>query len=191
MVIINDFSLDPSFTLLNINATLDTGSVCSSLKLYIGSDYLSETKFIDLTALAGSTESISIELSIDDPLLTPYYNKEVFDGVFTIVVESDAATDNIAEAILLNAFYSSICIANMVIAHDDVDEWNELNMVYLLLQAAITYAQTELIEQAVGAYEKVEAICKAKGDTFLNTNISECGQGLGCWIVNGVYVVKR
>jgi len=186
MITINDFSLDDTFTTMYIDYTLETGDSTDSLKLYIGDGYLSQ-EFIDLTHLAVG-ENVHIELDITAPELIDY-PKTVFDGIFTITIES-VNTDT-AEAILLNAFYTTICFANMVIAHDSLDDWNDLNMLYMLLQAALTYASVPQIEQAIGAYSKVEAICKSKPSEFLNTEISACGQGLGCWIVDGVYIVKR
>jgi len=186
MITIHDFSLNDAFTVMYIDYTLDPGSTTDSLKLYIGEAYLSDD-FIDLTHLA-SGENVHIELDVTDPLLTPKYSKEVFDGIFAISIATDV---EIEEGVLLNAFYSSICFANMVIAHDTLDKWNEVNMLYMLLQAAITYIAIPQIEQAISAYSKVEAICNNKSKAYLETDISACGQGLGCWIVNGVYIIKR
>jgi len=187
MITINDFSLNDTFELMYIDYTLESGDTTTSLKLYIGDDYLSDN-YIDLTSLAVG-ENVHIELSIDDPLLTPLYNKEVFDGVFTITVEADSG--DTTEGILINAFYISICFANMVIAHDELSEWNDVNAFYMLLQAALTYAAVPQIEQSIGAYSKAEAFCKAKPEEYFNTDISQCGQGLGCWIVDGTYIVNR
>ena len=187
MITINDFSLDATFTTMYIDYTLDTGDNTTSLKLYIGDRYLS-SEFVDLTSLAIG-ENVHIELDITDPLLTPHYSKEVYDGVFTINIETTLG--EVAEAILINAFYASICLANLVIANDTLYEWSEVNMLYMLLQAALIYAGVPQIEQAIGAYSKVEAICASKPVEYQTTAISECGQGLGCWIVDGVYIINK
>jgi len=187
MIIVNDFSLSPDFKTLYIDYTVEAGDSTDSLKLYIGDRYLS-SEFIDLTSLAIG-EHVHIELQIDDPLIAPTYSKDVYDGIFTITVNS--ALGDYVESVLLNAFYTSICFANLTIEHKDLSDWNELNALYLYLQSAITYASVPQIEQALSAYSKVESICGSKPEEYFNTDISECGQGLGCWIVNGVYIIKR
>lgn len=187
MITIHNFSLDSSFKVFHINYELDSGNTTQSLKLYVGDRY-GTSEFFDLTANAGSGNVVDFLIDIDDPIFTTY-PKPVFDGLFTLVVKDN--TNDTEETVLLNAYYSSLCLANSIITTEDVSDWNELNAVYLYLQATFTFIEQEKLEQAINAYSRVEAICASKGTDYLVDDVAECGEGTGCWIVNGVYIIKK
>ena len=189
MTTVVNFSLDATFTQMTIHFTAGSGYVCTDLQLYIGSDYLTLENAIDLTANVGLAETTNFILTPDSPEIADVYTKDVFDGIFTIVITTDENAVKTG-ASLLNAFYASIALANKILAVDSKDKWNETNMLFLYLQAAITYMAANYIEQALGAYEKVEAIVLAAGNDYLITDVLPCGPGAGCWIVDGVYVIK-
>lgn len=189
MTTVNTFQLDATFTQMTIDFDVAAGHTCSDLKLYIGENYLTGD-YVDLTALVGVAENTNILLTPDSPEIAPVYSKDVFDGIFTIVITS---TENalLTGSSLLNAYYSSICLANKILALDTSDKLNETNLLFLYIEASITYTASDEIEQALSAYSKVEAICNTAGEDYLITDVLPCGEGIGCWIVNGVYVIKR
>jgi len=193
MTTINTFQLDATFTQMTIDFDVAATYLCTDLKLYIGDKYLSTdpADYVDLTSLTGPTEHTNILLTPDSPELVGFYTKDVFDGIFTIVITSSETPAVPTGSSIINAYYSSVCLANKILAMTTPEQLNETNLLYLYLDAAITFIASDLIEEALAAYDKVEAICNAAGDIYLETDISPCGDGIGCWIVDGVYVIKR
>lgn len=187
--IVSTFQLGPSFTEMFIAFDTGAGNICTDLKLYIGENYLT-SEYVDLTTYVGSSNITDITLDITDPLLVGKYTKPVFDGIFTIVITSNEGGSTVTERALINAYYTYICMANKVLAVNNSDKFDELNLLYLFLEASITYITTDMVSLALNVYTKAEAICVAAGPDYLKTDIAECGEGVGCWIVNGVYVKK-
>jgi hypothetical protein len=189
MTTIHTFELDATFTQMTLDLEVANGFLCTALKLYIGDDYLSDD-FVDLSVYIQPTERFVTFLTPDTPEIAAVYSKDIFDGVFTIVIESSEGAEFITGRSLVNLYSSSLCLAHKILALDDPKKLNETNMLYLYMQATATYIVAGQTEQALGAYDRVEAIVTNAGDDFLKTDIAPCGEGTGCWIVNGVYVVK-
>lgn len=189
MTTINAFTLDDTFTELTLDVDMAIGHQCTGLKLYIGDTYLTDT-FADLTSYVPATEHFLLYFNPTTPEIAALYTKDIFDGAFTIVIETSEGEEFITGRTLINMYYANLCLANKVIAIDNEKKQNEAFMMFFYMQAAITYVTAGLTEQALGAYDRVEAIVKNSPDEFMQTDIAPCGQGTGCWIINGVYVVK-
>ncbi len=194
MITVNNFSLSDDFTTITISLTAGNGYEITDLKLYMGSDYLSSTVYADLnTYLSGNPNSPAFDITVDTAEVALVYDKDVFDGIFTIVAKTDEGIEDefTSGATIINAYYTSICLANKILAVDSGALLNETNLLYLLIDAAITYVASSMTEQAIAAYERAEAICNAAGADYLQTEVLPYGEGTGCWIIDGVYVIKR
>jgi len=189
MTTIEQFNLSDDFTVMYAKIVIPLGETIEHLYLYIGTDYLSESPVI-LDNYIQPVETYTYEFSVDTPEIKAVYNKKVFDGPFTIVVETSEGVNFITGRTLINMYYATICMANKTLALNNEKKMNELFMLFLYIQAAITYVTAGQTEQALGAWDRVDAIVKNSGSTGLNVDVLPCGQGTGCWIVNGVYVVK-
>jgi hypothetical protein len=190
MTIIEEYYLSADFTTMYAKITVPVANQITKLYLYIGDAYLNENPVILDAYIQPSNPSYEYQFSVNTPEIAAVYNKDVFDGPFTIVVETDEGPDFITGKTLINAYYAMICLANKTLALDDEKKMNELFMLHLYIKAAITYVTAGQTEQALGAWDKVEAVVENSGDDFLNIDVSPCGEGSGCWIIGGVYVVK-
>ena len=210
MIKIDNIALDPTYKILNVMFTLDAAHTPDSeeLVLYIGSCYLAEKGtvipegFITKPDAVTRVASIPVEYINGDPFASiPVpeasgndgcpYSKPIYDGIFTVVASQEVGGEiEKVEKAIINAYYSTLCLSHMTLAIDNPDKLNETNLLYLLILASVDYIQLELIEQALAAYEKVEAICESAPKEFYQTDVNACGQGMGCWIVNGVYVKR-
>ncbi len=192
MITITTFQLSDDFTQLTIDLQAAAAETIETLRLYMGSDYLNSTIYADLDSeLVADPNHPSFFLTVDSPSVAAVYDKEVFDGIFTLVATTSEGEDFTSGATIINAYYTSVCLANKILAQDSEKDLNETNLLYLLIDAAISYVVASMTEQAIGAYERAEIICEAAGDDYLETDVLPCGEGTGCWIVDGVYVIKR
>jgi len=187
MTTIEEFYLSEDFKVMYAKVVVPIANAITAIHLYIGDDYLSDT-FVDLSAYI--TPSPNYTFSIDTPEIRAVYSKEIFDGPFTIVVTTDEGPEFITGRTLINMYYADICLANKTLAVNEVDKMNEVFMLFLYMNAAVTYVLAGQTEQALGAWDRVNAIVQNSGNDALTTDILPCGQGTGCWIINGVYVVK-
>lgn len=189
MTIIENFYLSEDFTEMTATINIPVGRSITKLYLYIGDDYLNENPVI-LDAYIQPGPTFIYKFSTSTPEIKAVYTKPVFDGPFTIVVETDEGPEFITGRTLINVYYATICLANKVLALNDEKKMNEVFMLHLYIKAAITYVTAGQTEQALGAWDRINAIVKNSGEEFLDIDVLPCGQGTGCWIVNGVYVVK-
>jgi hypothetical protein len=187
MTTIEEFYLSEDYKVMYVKIVVPLTFEVTILHLYIGDDYLSDT-FADLSAYI--TSSPNYVFSIDTPEIKALYDKEIFDGPFTIVVTTDEGPEFITGRTLINMYYADICLANKTLALDSPDKMNEVFMLFLYMNAAVTYVLAGQTEQALGAWDRVSAIVQNSGSDALNTDVLPCGQGTGCWIINGVYVIK-
>jgi len=198
MVTIDNLSFNEDYRVLNVEFRVDLNSDPASRKLFIYPDecYLSKTP-IDVSAyigvISGDTynAAIPIEALISAESPACGYDKPIFDGVFAVHVETNigGAIDE-AEKSITNLYYASLCFSHSVLAIDTPDKLNEVNLMYLLMNAVINYIALDMTEQALEAYAKVVALCESAPAEFYETDVAACGIGLGCWIVNGVYVKR-
>jgi hypothetical protein len=187
MTTISEFKLSDDFKVMYATILVPPPFVITKLQLYIGDDYLSDV-YADLSAYI--TVNPDYIFSIDTPEIKALYNKEIFDGPFTIVVTTDEGAEFITGRTLINMYYADICLANKTLALDSIEKMNEVFMLFLYMNAAVTYVLAGQTEQCLGAWDRVDAIVKNSGSDALKSDVLPCGQGTGCWIVNGVYVVK-
>lgn len=188
MVTITTFSFVSDLLGIDLNFDNGSGNTCTSLWMYIGSDYLTPA-YIDLTSLVGATQVVDLtgvnkitpaDLGLDAS--TP------LSGIFTVyIVASDAATK---ESAIMSDYLLSLCLANKTIQQNQDEDLNETSYLYMLIQGTKTYLSEDQVEQALGAYERAASICEACSDCY-ETDILPCGEGTGCWIIDGVYTVKR
>ncbi len=202
MITINTLEFNAEFTSLHLVFDVDaTTEGNTELYMYVGDCYLSGS-MIDLTSSlgvpVGNTFTVDIPITeVYDPnLVTPVegncgYTKAIYDGIFTIYIKDPIAgnVDEIEKAIM-NAYSVSLCMAHKILDIDNIDKFNETNLIYLLPEAATVYIEQGLITQALEAYNKAVILCESEPATYFETDVSTCSKGLGCWIVNGVYVKK-
>ncbi len=179
----------------SLNFSISPGTVVPKVFLYIGSCYLNETEVLEVTSyLVGNSGEIPIEdISTYYAVITNNcgYDKAIYDGIFTL-----KATDTVNSSLqedtkaVLNLYYLAACMANSILAANTEEEFNELNLMYLFGVAATNYIVLGSIESALEAYAKLETLCNAGNRKYYTTEIAECSEGLGCWIVDGVYVKR-
>ena len=111
-------------------------------------------------------------------------------GIFIVNITNDDPTPDIKEAGIMSDYLLVLCLANKTIQQNQESDLNETNYLFLLLEATKSYMSEEQYEQALGAYARAESICEADPENY-NTDILPCGEGTGCWIIDGVYIVKK
>jgi len=180
-----DFTSD----LYSINLVFNSTSPITDLVMYLGDGYTGDP--IDLSAkLTGATSydfSGINALSATDlglPEGTP------LAGIFIVNITNSDITPEIEEAGILSDYFLVLCLANKVITQNQESDLNETTFLFLLLEAIKSYMAEEQLEQAIGAYDRAEAICEADPDSY-TTDILPRGEGTGCWIIDGVYIVKK
>lgn len=201
MILINSVLLSEDYKTMSVVLTTDPASDKSALALFIqvGSCYLNGDPGVDvssrLVTQVGS-DIVTAEIPISDISSADGsinyscgYNKTIFDGIFSVqATDVVAAVEQADEKPLLNAYYQSLVLAHRILAIDTPDKLNETNLVYLLLKAAVSYTMLEKTEQALAAYQRVEALNESVPQEFYSPELAPCGIGTGCWIVDGVYV---
>jgi len=199
MVSIDNLAFNSDYRVLNVSFRVDPQSTPASRKLFIYPDacYLSKLP-IDVSAYMVLTGPEAYEAAIPvAALLEPdvatecVYTKPIFDGVFSVHIETyiGSELDEIDKPIT-NLYYTSLCFSHAVLAIDNPDKLNEVNLMFLLMNAVTNYTTLEYTEQALEAYAKVVSLCESEPKEYYQTDIAACGQGLGCWIVDGVYVKR-
>lgn len=177
--------------LMAIEMVLTSTSVIDSLIMYIGDGYISDP--IDLSArlsppltdyvFTGSSAITATDLGL--PEGTP------LSGVFiAVATNTDSGSPETTEEGIMSDYQLTLCMANKIIKQNHEDDLNETTFLFLLIEAAKVYMTEKQFEQAIGAYERAYSLCANDPENF-NTDILPCGEGTGCWIIDGVYIVKK
>lgn len=198
---INSILLSDDAKTLNVVLTLDENSdngTNLTMSLAVGENYLQQslnitidTEYINITEGSSIvTAAIPIEvISSAEGSIVEGYTKDIFDGIFVILVQDTVnSIIQYAEKPIINAYYLALALAHKILAISNSDTLEETNLTYLLLNASITYISLEKTEEALGAYQRVQALCASEPIEYFTTEISSCGVGTGCWIIGGVYV---
>lgn len=201
MIIINSVIISDDFKTMSVVLTTDPASDKSALTLHVqvGACYLGETPGVDVTprlVTTGGSDIVTADIPIEDISSADGsingscdYNKTIYDGIFSVQVADEVAgVPEADEKPVLNAYYLSLVLAHKILAIDRPEKLNETNLVYLLLQASISYTALEKTEEALGAYQRAEALCESAPQEYYSPELAPCGIGTGCWIVDGVYV---
>jgi len=188
MITIDLFTIATDFK--TINLTMHTTEVTDrivTLEVFIGTNYLSSIA-VDLTSkLLQDTNIETLVITLTDLGLDP---TTILDGIFTIHVIDNATTPNDIEAAIANLYYTTLCLANMVIINSVLTTWNDINTLYLLLKSINIFLPVNKIEQALNCYERVIAMMENNPSYLVTTDLTPCTTGSGCWIINGTYVIK-
>ena len=202
MITIDTLEFNETFDVIHL--IFDVGVTPSDdlgLYVYVGNCYLTSSR-VDVTDRLGQKAGTKYEASI--PIVAIYdpeaehqivgncdYTKSIYDGIFTIVVENNiSGQSDIGEQAIMNAYSISLALAHKILSIDNSDKLNETNLLYLLPIAAANYIEQGLIVEALEAYNKAAILCESFPAEYLETDVAKCSKGLGCWIVNGVYVKK-
>lgn len=203
MIIINSLTLSPDYKTLTVDFNVDPSSTHETVgvTLYVGELYLSEVsiempiQLFTTYALPNYVMEIPIE-AVSDYFGIPIsnnggYNKPIFDGIFTVVPHAMVGSEEEkTEGGIANIYYNSMALCHKVIQLDSVEKMNEVNLLYLLIEATNMYMNASQIEQGIGAYSRVNAICESYPQEFFDTDISPDGEGVGSWVINGVYTKR-
>ena len=184
---ITEFTIDPTFKFITLKADTETAATFSILNIFIGSDYLKplpvdlSDKLTPAAATLDTTITLA-ELGLDAD--------GILDGIFTVYLEDTTTIPIYIEAAIANLYYVNLCLANMIVANNAVNGWNDLNTIYLLIKAIGIYLPINKIEQALNCYERVVAMMENNPKYLVTTDITPCLVGSGCWIINGTYVIN-
>ena len=162
----------------------------TSFLMYVGDNYPNTP--VDLSSmLTGGTLTYDFTgvnaLTPTDLGLT---EGEPLSGIFVVNVTNSDATPDTEEEAIMSDYLLVLCLANKTISQNQESDLNETTYLFLLLEAAKSYMSEGQFEQALGAYDRAESICEADPNNY-DTDILPCGEGTGCWIIDGVYIVKR
>lgn len=188
MINITQFSFTADLGKIELAFTSTTTAI-TDLQMYIGDNYpntpvdlsgkLTGASSYDFTG-ANALTPTDLDLPEDTPL----------SGIFIVNITNDDPTPDIKEAGILSDYLLVLCLANKTIQQNQESDLNETNYLFLLVEAVKSYMSEEQYEQALSAYDRAEAICEVDSENY-TTDILPCGEGTGCWIIDGVYIVKR
>jgi hypothetical protein len=184
MITITTFSISTDYKSVSLVIDSGVGNTFTGLEMFLGSDYLVPTP-IDLSDKLTSTRIETLTITNVDLGLEA---SETIKGIVTMhCTASDNAENTTAIA---NLYYANLCLANMIIANDVSNGFNDINTIYLLLKAVSIYLTSNRIEDALNAYERIEAMLNNSNHYLVTDDLTPCEAGSGCWIVNGTYIVK-
>jgi len=204
MIVINSLNLSQDFKTIHVAFEVDASSSQDSvgLKIYIGDLYLSKegVDIVDPTSFDFSSFP-QVLVTVPITLVSDYYgdvipnnggyDKDIFDGVFIVEpYAEESALPVITEKSITNLYYTSMVLCHKVIALNSPDKLNEVNLLYLLMDATNRYSIANQIELCLGAYDRVLAICESEPQEFYDTDVSSSGEGVGNWIINGIYTKR-
>lgn len=184
MITITTFSISTDYKSISLVIDAGTGETFADLEMFLGSDYLVPTP-IDLSSkLAGTqVETLTItnvELGLDAT--------ETIKGIVTMHCIN--SNDDEETAAIANLYYANLCLANMILADDVTNGFNDINTIYLLLKVVSTFLVSGRIENALNAYERIEAMLNNSEQYLVTDDLTPCVAGSGCWIINGTYIIK-
>lgn len=201
MLTINNITLSADYKTMNVVLTTDAGSDQLNLTLFIqvGTCYLSENPGVDVThrlEITPGSEIVTAAIPIADISSNTgeianncEYDKDIFDGIFSIQASDIVlAIDQYDEKPVINPYYMSLVLGHRILDIDSNEKLNETNLVHLLLQASISYVAQEETELALSAYSRVEILNQSAPQEWYKSELAPRGVGVGCWIVDGVYV---
>lgn len=183
MISIDTFTLASDFQSVNVVIDAGVGETVDELYFYIGSNYLTATS-VDLSArLSGiQQEDLTItkgELGITD---------DVIDGILTVYTVASDTTE--VESSIYNSYYDSLILARKIATESMEESFQEIQVIYFLIEATKTYIASGFTEQALNTLERVTAMIENHPDYMLIEDLPECEVGSGCWIINGKYVIN-
>jgi len=184
MIDITKFEVSADFKTLRLEAVPTSTYTFDLLEIFIGSEYLSLTH-VPLTDLITDPSDIAIDITLTNLGLD---ESGVLDGIFTVHL-TDTSIAEIEQGIA-NLYYVNLCLANMIVANNAVNGWNDINTIYLLNKSITTYLTSGKIEQALNAYERIVAMMENNPKYLVTTDVTPCLIGSGCWIINGTYVIN-
>ncbi len=182
MIEITSFTIASDFQSLDITIDADTGNTVDELLFYVGSNYLSSTP-VDLSSRLSGIQVETLNITKEELGVTDDY----LDGIFTAEAENSLAES--VEASLLNSYFVSLCIARKIATEDTQDSFQEIEVLYFLLEATKTYIDSGFTEQALNVFERVQAMCENYEDYMVITDLPAATVGSGAWIINGKYVI--
>lgn len=184
---ITEFTIDSTFKYITLKADTETSETFALLYMYIGSDYLTPAP-IDLTSkIVGAVSNIDITITLADLGLA---TTDILDGIFTVYLEDSTTIPVYIEQAISNLYYINLCLANMVVANNAANGWNDIGTIYFLLKALLLYIPLGQIEKALNSYERIVAMCENNPKYLVTEDITPCLTGSGCWIINGTYVIN-
>lgn len=184
MINITEFYFSEDLKTITLEVT--SPSEVDSVTMYVGDGYTGDPKDLSSKLLPGNT-GFAFTITATDLGLP---EGEPLSGIFIAVITNTDPTPDIKEAGILSDYLLSICLANKIIQQNQEKDLNETTFLFLLIEATKSYMTEEQLEQALSSYARAESICKADPENY-NTDILPCGEGTGCWIINGVYIVKK
>jgi len=159
------------------------------LQMFIGDDYPNTP--VDLSGkLTGASSYDFSGANALTPTDLGLPEGTPLSGIFIVNITNNDPTPDIKEAGIMSDYLLVLCLANKIIQQNQESDLNETTYLFLLIEATKSFMSEEQYEQALGAYDRAESICEADPNNY-DTDILPCGEGTGCWIIDGVYIVKK
>lgn len=204
----NDLYISQQLDSLTINA-VSCGTI-TGMYLYFGTGFLTNT-FVDASLLISQTpELISGTPTGRSVLSVTISNSSVSISDFNTVVvvrlknDYDDGISTEQESTKAIASYAGIypCLINTISRIDsgcnECKAFNNVLMIWMLIDITNTYFQYDRISEGVDSYAKILEICIENSIIFSGRPLPEfsgyaCGQygGIGCWIIDSTFVVGQ
>ena len=183
MISITTFTIASDFQSLDIVIDAGAGQTVDELLFYIGSDYLSETP-IDLSSMLSGVQVETLNITIEDLGLSEDY----LQGIITVHTTASDATE--VESSVMNSFFVDLSLAKMISLNNIQSDYNDIEVISLMLEATKTYISSGFTEQALNIYERIEGMLENYSEYMVVDDIPACTSGTGCWIINGKYIIN-
>jgi len=204
----NDLYITPQLDSLVINA-VSCGTI-TGMYLYLSTGFLTNTS-IDVSLLISQTPELLNGTPTGRSILSvtiPAASVPVADFNTVVVVrlvnDYDDGINTSQELTKAVASYAGIypCLINAISRVDsgcnDCKVFNNVLMIWMLIDITNTYFQYDRISEGVDSYAKILEICIENNIIFSGRPLPEfsfslCGQygGIGCWIVDSTFVVGQ
>ena len=182
MITITTFTLSSDFQSLNLYIDAGVGETVDELLFYVNDAYLSSTP-VDLSSRLSVIQEEDLIITKGELGITD----DVIDGIITVNTTASDTTQ--VEASILNSYYTSLVLARKIALEDTKGSFQEIEVIYFLLEATKTFISSGFVEQALSTFTRVQAMCENYKDYMVITDLPECSVGSGCWIINGQYVI--
>lgn len=159
------------------------GANYSTLDVFMGDDYLVPTPINLDSMVSGLSGPQTITILNTDLLLGA--DEEIIGLVFFHITNS---LSDEKEQYLFNKYYIDLALAKMIITYPPPRYFEDVNTVYLLLNAISIYLATPRYEDALNAYNRVVAMVKDTTEYLSDVDIDPPSAGSGEWINNGTYI---